>query len=106
MPAPVPDAMMLYVVSPTRLDSSDAFLFHKTTRRELYDQEWKHYSDTVGADEVIYLNERGELAEGSRTNIFIDRGDGVLVTPPLPAGLLPGSSERSCWPADGRSKAS
>jgi para-aminobenzoate synthetase/4-amino-4-deoxychorismate lyase len=38
----------------------------------------------------VYLNERGELAEGSRTNIFIDRGDGVLVTPPLPAGLLPG----------------
>ena len=90
MPASGPDAVMRYVVSPTRLDSSDAFLFHKTTRRELYDQEWKHYSDTVGADEVVYLNERGELAEGSRTNIFVDRGDGVLVTPPLPAGLLPG----------------
>jgi para-aminobenzoate synthetase/4-amino-4-deoxychorismate lyase len=90
MPAPGPDAVMRYVVSPTRLDSSDAFLFHKTTRRELYDQEWKHYSETEGADEVVYLNERGELAEGSRTNIFIDQGDGVLLTPPLPAGLLPG----------------
>ena len=90
MPAPGPDAVMRYVVSPTRLDSSDAFLFHKTTRRELYDQEWKHYSETEGADEVVYLNERGELAEGSRTNIFIDRGDGILLTPPLPAGLLPG----------------
>jgi para-aminobenzoate synthetase/4-amino-4-deoxychorismate lyase len=90
MPAPMPNARMRYVVSPTRLDSSDAFLFHKTTRRELYDQEWKHYSDTEGADEVVYLNERGELAEGSRTNVFVDRGDGVLVTPPLPVGLLPG----------------
>jgi para-aminobenzoate synthetase/4-amino-4-deoxychorismate lyase len=90
MPAPGPDAVMRYVVSPTRLDSSDAFLFHKTTRRELYDQEWKHYSETDGADEVVYLNERGELAEGSRTNIFIDQGDGILLTPPLPAGLLPG----------------
>ena len=89
MPAPGPDAVMRYVVSPTRLDSSDAFLFHKTTRRELYDQEWKHYSDTVGADEVIYLNERGELAEGSRTNIFVDRGDGILVTPPLPVDKKP-----------------
>lgn len=88
--APIRDAVMRYVVSPTQLDSGDAFLFHKTTRRELYDQEWKHYSDTEGADEVIYLNERGELAEGSRTNIFVDRGDGVLITPPLPAGLLPG----------------
>jgi para-aminobenzoate synthetase / 4-amino-4-deoxychorismate lyase len=90
LPAPAPDAVMRYVVSPTLLDSTDAFLFHKTTRRELYDQEWKYYSDTTGADEVIYLNERDELAEGSRTNIFVDRGDGVLITPPLPAGLLPG----------------
>lgn len=90
LPAARPDAVMRYVVSPTRLDSADAFLFHKTTRRELYDQEWKHYSDTMGADEVIYLNEHGQLAEGSRTNIFVDRGDGQLVTPPLPAGLLPG----------------
>jgi len=89
LPSAAPGLEMTYVVSPTRLDSSDAFLFHKTTRRELYDQEWKHYSDTVGADEVIYLNERNELAEGSRTNIFVER-DGCLVTPPLPAGLLPG----------------
>ncbi len=36
--APGPDAVMRYVVSPTRLDSSDAFFFHKTTRRELYDR--------------------------------------------------------------------
>jgi para-aminobenzoate synthetase / 4-amino-4-deoxychorismate lyase len=86
---PVKDAKMRYAVSPTRLDSADTFLFHKTTRRELYDQEWKHYSETVGADEVVYLNERGELAEGSRTNIFIERG-GKLLTPPLASGLLPG----------------
>lgn len=84
-----PDAVMRYVISPTRLDSADPFLFHKTTRRELYDQEWKHYSETHGADEVIYLNEKGELAEGSRTNIFVAR-DGQLFTPPLPSGLLPG----------------
>ena len=89
-PDPGPGAVMRFVISPTRLDSNDAFLFHKTTRRELYDQEWKYYADTAGADEVLYLNERGELAEGSRTNIFIERPDGLLVTPPLPAGLLPG----------------
>jgi len=89
LPPADPKATMGYVISPTRLDSSDAFLFHKTTRRELYDQEWKHYSETVGADEVLYLNERGELAEGSRTNIFVER-NGMLITPPLPAGLLPG----------------
>ncbi len=84
-----PMAVMRYVVSPTRLDSTDAFLFHKTTRRELYDSEWQHYSDTVGADEVVYLNERGDLAEGSRTTIFVERS-GALLTPPLACGLLPG----------------
>lgn len=89
LPPPDPAAVMRYVISPTKLDSSDAFLFHKTTRRELYDQEWKHYSQTVNADEVVYLNERGELAEGSRTSLFIDR-DGKLLTPPLQSGLLPG----------------
>jgi len=83
-------ARMRYVLSPTRLVSNDPFLYHKTTRRELYDREWQHYSDVLGADEVIYLNERGELAEGSRTTIFIEDG-GRLLTPPLGAGLLPGT---------------
>ena len=84
------DAVMRYVVSDSRLNSSDLFLYHKTTRRELYDREWKHYADTLGADEVIYLNEGGELAEGSRTSIFIER-DGKLLTPRLAAGVLPGT---------------
>jgi para-aminobenzoate synthetase/4-amino-4-deoxychorismate lyase len=83
------NAVMRFVVSETRLDSGDPFLFHKTTRRELYDREWQHYFETAGADEVIYLNERGELAEGSRTNIFVEK-DGRLMTPPLASGLLPG----------------
>lgn len=83
-------AVMRFVVSPTRLNSADRFLYHKTTRRELYDSEWKKYNDEMGADEVVYLNELGELAEGSRTSIFVEK-DGVLVTPPLTAGLLPGT---------------
>ena len=82
--------VMGYMVSPTRLNSANPFLYHKTTRRELYDEEWARYHDEVGADEVIYLNEDGDLAEGSRTSIFVER-DGVLVTPPLTAGLLPGT---------------
>lgn len=89
-PAAPADAVMRYVVSDSRLNSSDLFLYHKTTRRELYDREWKHYADTLGADEVIYLNEVGELAEGSRTSIFIAR-DGKLLTPRLAAGVLPGT---------------
>ena len=89
-PASAPGAVMRYVVSDTRVSSGDLFLYHKTTRRDLYDLEWKHYADTLGSDEVIYLNERGELAEGSRTTIFVET-DGVLATPALSAGLLPGT---------------
>lgn len=88
------DYVMRYVISDSRLNSGDLFLYHKTTRRDLYDREWAHFNETLGADEVIYLNERGELAEGSRTSIFIKR-DGKLVTPPLAAGVLPGVLRRS-----------
>ena len=89
-PTAGPDYKMRYVVSPTRLSPANAFLYHKTTRRELYDGEWAQYNASHGADEVVYLNDDGEVAEGSRTNIFIERG-GKLLTPPLSAGLLPGT---------------
>ena len=94
LPPQATDAEMRYVVSDTRLNSHDLFLYHKTTRRDLYDREWAHFFETLGADEVIYLNERGELAEGSRTSIFIKRGD-KLVTPQAEAGVLPGVLRQS-----------
>jgi 4-amino-4-deoxychorismate lyase len=42
-----------------------------------------------GLDEVIFLNERGEVCDGSITTLFFDRGAGMR-TPPLACGLLPG----------------
>ena len=72
-----------------RLTSSDALLRHKTSRRDVYARARAEYSSQE-ADEVILLNERGELCEGTITNIFVDLGDGVLATPPLESGLLPG----------------
>ena len=90
LPKPATPPVMRYAVSPTRVSSTDAFLFHKTTRRETYDREWQEFHDRLGSDEGIYLNERGELAEGSRTNIFVERG-GTLMTPALSSGLLPGT---------------
>ena len=38
---------------------------------------------------MLFCNERGELTEGARSNIFVRR-DGILLTPPLAAGVLPG----------------
>lgn len=72
-------------LAPARFDSADPLLRHKTTRRALYEQALA----ASGADEVLFLNERGEVCEGARTNIFVER-DGVLLTPPASAGLLPG----------------
>jgi branched-subunit amino acid aminotransferase/4-amino-4-deoxychorismate lyase len=43
----------------------------------------------LATDEVIFCNERGELTEGARSNIFIRQGD-TLLTPPLTAGVLDG----------------
>jgi len=46
-------------------------------------------AQTRGADEALLLNERGELAEGASTNVFVVK-DGILRTPPLGAGILAG----------------
>lgn len=81
---------MSYVISDKRIDSRDVFLFHKTTQRRLYDTEWANMHDAAGSDEVVFVNERGEVCEGSRTNVFIRR-DGQLLTPALSCGLLPGT---------------
>lgn len=43
----------------------------------------------AGADEALFLNTRGLLADGSASNIFILRGGGLL-TPPVEDGALPG----------------
>jgi branched-subunit amino acid aminotransferase/4-amino-4-deoxychorismate lyase len=77
-----------FTISPERVDSSDVLLRHKTDWRELYDRESRRVARD-GIDEVVFLNERGELTEGSRSNLFVRR-NGKLVTPPLSCGLLPG----------------
>jgi para-aminobenzoate synthetase/4-amino-4-deoxychorismate lyase len=68
------------------LSSSDVFLFHKTTRRELYERA---RAPQPAADTVLLWNERGQITEGTEANIVFSL-DGALVTPPLECGLLPG----------------
>ncbi|TPL53913.1 aminotransferase class IV family protein [Mesorhizobium sp. B2-4-6] len=72
-----------------RLDSGDTLLRHKTSRRQVYTQARAEYLATH-ADEVLLANERGELCEGTITNLFADFGSGPLATPRLDCGLLPG----------------
>ncbi len=75
-------------ISQTRLNSVDIWLQHKTTRREVYDTARASLPD--GVDELLFLNEREELCEGTITNLFIEMQDGRRLTPLLSCGLLPG----------------
>lgn len=84
-------------VSPHRLRSDDPWLSVKSTNRALYDAA--RASLPAGVDEVIFLNERGEVAEGAITTVFFDRGQG-LRTPPLHCGCLPGVLRAELAPAE------
>lgn len=86
-------ALWRYAISLERVTSGDALLRHKTDWRELYEREFARLSAETGCDEVLFLNERGEVAEGSRSNVFIRR-DSTFVTPPLSAGVLDGCLRR------------
>lgn len=70
-----------------RLFSGDPWLGHKTTRRGAYDRA--RAALAPGLDEVVLVNERGEVCDGTITTLFFDRGAGMR-TPPLSSGLLPG----------------
>ncbi len=47
-----------------------------------------------GNDEALFINEAGNLTEGTASNLFLADRDGTLFTPPLDAGLLPGITRR------------
>lgn len=74
-------------VSDHPLDPDDPWLRVKTTNRAHYDRAQADLPS--GIDEMIFLNLRGEVCEGTITSIFADPGAGLL-TPPLHCGLLPG----------------
>jgi len=93
IPAPTPDAVLRYAISGRPVDSGDPHRRHKTTRREALDRERERLAAETGCDEAVFVNERGELTEGSYTNLFVER-DGVLLTPPLSCGLLDGTLRR------------
>jgi para-aminobenzoate synthetase/4-amino-4-deoxychorismate lyase len=92
---PISDSPSLwrYVISHRRVESGDPLLRHKTSRRDLYDRERDRLAAETGCDEVLFLNEKDELTEGSRSNIFIERDD-RLFTPHIDCGLLDGCLRR------------
>jgi para-aminobenzoate synthetase/4-amino-4-deoxychorismate lyase len=87
LPAPRPWRVAL---AQAPVDSTDRFLYHKTTHRAVYDQARAARPD---CDDVILHNERGELTEACFGNLVLEI-DGARLTPALPAGLLPGTFRR------------
>lgn len=88
-PAPLPPgkAEWRLGLATQRLRSDDPWLTLKTTHRPTYDAA--RAALPPGLDEVIFLNERDEVCDGTITTVFFDRGEGMR-TPPLSSGLLPG----------------
>lgn len=89
--APLPDktvSVLLLAENASATRAADLFLRHKTTVRAQYDDAWRA-AEAKGAFDVLFFNERGELTEGGRSNVFVKR-DGIWMTPPLSSGVLPG----------------
>lgn len=97
-----PETIWRVALAERRFDSSAPLLRHKTTRRALYEDELARAVQRCGADEVLFLNERDELCESARCNLFVP-AEGVLLTPPLSCGVLAGTL-RAALLKQGRAK--
>ena len=75
-------------ISQIKIDSQEPLLYHKTTHRRWYDESLKRIQQGEVYDE-IFLNEKGELTEGARSNLVLEI-DGKLFTPPVESGILNG----------------
>lgn len=67
------------------VNSNDRFLFHKTTRRDVYEQ-----AAVPGFDDVLLRNEKGEVTEFTIGNLVVKMG-GEFFTPSVECGLLAGT---------------
>ncbi|CAE6825752.1 Isochorismate synthase MenF [Paraburkholderia nemoris] len=89
---PLADAAVGVLLGPdydfAATDANDPLLRHKTTRRAEYDRGWRE-AEAKGAFDTLFFNERGELTEGGRSNVFVKLA-GRWWTPPLESGVLPG----------------
>ncbi|MFN3943452.1 MAG: aminodeoxychorismate synthase component I [Allosphingosinicella sp.] len=72
-------------LAPLPVAPEDFRLRHKTSDRAFYDEA----RADAGAFETLFTDPAGFLTEGSFTHLFVDR-KGMLLTPPLARGLLPG----------------
>ena len=77
---------VMCVIDPTAISSTSIYRFHKTTARGPYDDRANAHE---GVEDVLIVNERGELTEATTYNVAVQFA-GTWVTPPLASGCLPG----------------
>ncbi len=82
------------IALPLPVDPGDWRLRHKTSDRAFY-EEARTAAKTYGAGEAILVDPQGRVTEASTSNVFLRDEGGVLLTPPLSLGLLPGVLRRS-----------
>ena len=70
------------------VDSTDRYLYHKTTHRTRYTTAFQRAKD-LGLADILFVNEKGHLTEGAISNVFVEK-DGELLTPSIECGVLPG----------------
>ncbi len=69
------------------VQSSDVFLYHKTTHRQVYNEALRAHPEM---DDVLLFNENGRVTEFCFGNLVYEE-DGQLYTPPVADGLLAGT---------------
>lgn len=88
-PLPPLPAVQEVMLAPETLRSSEPLLRYKTTHRPWYTKTIEWLPAHPNIFDLLYLNERGELCEGSRSNVYLLL-DGRWCTPPVSSGCLPG----------------
>lgn len=84
------DGPLCVAVDHVPVDPTDWRLFHKTSMRNRYEQSRRRHPD---ADDVLLINNRGEITESTTGNVVVGVG-GRWLTPPLASGCLPGVMRR------------
>lgn len=85
LPAGEPEAMRV-ALDREPISSDDIYLFHKTTQRREYSKRVARHPEV---DDVLLVNERGEVTEATTANLVVLL-EGRWWTPPIEAGCLPG----------------
>jgi para-aminobenzoate synthetase / 4-amino-4-deoxychorismate lyase len=85
-PPSVPGPLRV-AIHPQPVDPSDVWLYHKTTLQGPYE---RRRDDRPDVDDVVLVNDRGEVTESTIANVAVRLGD-AWFTPPLGSGLLAGT---------------